>query len=1248
MGNFCIGLRTGDHWWRAFSPRSGPVENGPATGRATSHRRRPGAAVVFSALLIAFAAAGSAHAQNASGQPVINGYKVHGERLSVNLDGISDPNGGPFTNINILWYTVHPTTNVETFIGHREGTYGIGYWHELVRADVGKKIKVEVNFRDAAGNREYVESQTTDVIKAKPKLTIGVASLDEPASGRSTEDIRFTLDRASHRNIRMNVRLVKDPTAPNAGTIGLNEDVTGTVPGVIIFPAGTTEATWPINVHGGTDDNSDDDHPQEVFLVEVSNYHDRWVDVGTGRKDLFVNNDPAPEPTSAQTSTSGRTVLVTFSEDLRRSNALPDSLLNALTVTVDGSDVDLGVAQRQSDAVLAIGLRTGITITQGQTVTVSYRRPNTGATLEDDEYSKVKSFTNLSVTNTSTATATAADPLGVRLTDAPSQHDGATAFTFNLNFTDDVTISAEDMRDHALNVTGGTVTDAAMVDGNADKWSITVEPSGTDDVVISVPTSSSCSDDGALCTADRITLSTGAFTNVPYVSAVVPLTAEFSGVPDEHDGSSAFTFRLAFSEAIRNSYKKLRDEYLSASGGTVARARRVDGRSDLWEIEVNPSGSGTVTVTLASGGSCATAPCTEDRRALSETVTDTVAGPPGLSVADAEAEEGPGAKLRFAITLDRVAAGTVTVRAATSDGTALAGEDYRAKTSVTKSFAPGETRKVVSISVLDDAHDEDAETMTLTLSNPSGAHLADAEAVGTITNSDPMPKAWLARFGRAAADHVVDAVAGRWRADGPEETHLTLGGGRLFGTGGATPGGDKPGYANGLGAGGIGLGGTDSWIGGPSHDGYTGNLPGAGHATERGTAGRVPTHGAATGEPGGYGAVDGWRPGLRDVLLGTSFHYSGSRDNAGGFGEWAAWGRTAATHFGGVDGGTSLQGDVITGMIGIDGRRGRWLGGLLLSHSEGRGTYADPQAAGGDLSSTLTSLHPYARYEFSDRVSVWGVLGYGVGGLSLTPDGGRAVSTDLSSAMAAVGGRGVLAVGSVGARRFELAVRSDALTTRTASDTVAGLAGATGATSRVRVTLEGSGSMPFGAGELVPTLEAGLRYDAGDAENGTGFELGGGLGYAVGRMAVEVEARTLIAHNDANYDEWGFGASMVYRPAKNGRGFSMNLGSAWGATEGGVESLWTRQEAGVPHYARPAYGGQRLQAELGYGFAGGAAQRLWTPYVAARSGDGGRAVRTGLRLAAGTNAEAGLEVGRLEAAGGETDHAVELRWRMRW
>ena len=136
-------------------------------------------------------------------------------------------------------------------------------------------------------------------------------------------------------------------------------------------------------------------------------------------------------------------------------------------------------------------------------------------------------------------------------------------------------------------------------------------------------------------------------------------------------------------------------------------------------------------------------------------VNSAPAAPPALSVADAtaaEPEAGESTTLDFVVTLNRAASGTVTVDYATSDGTATAGADYTAA-SGTLSFQPGDTAKTVSVQVLDDSHNEGSETMTLTLSNATGAVINSnaAQATGTITNNDPIPQAWISRFGRTVA-----------------------------------------------------------------------------------------------------------------------------------------------------------------------------------------------------------------------------------------------------------------------------------------------------------------------------------------------------------------------------------------------------------------------------------------------------------------------------------------------------------------
>ena len=108
---------------------------------------------------------------------------------------------------------------------------------------------------------------------------------------------------------------------------------------------------------------------------------------------------------------------------------------------------------------------------------------------------------------------------------------------------------------------------------------------------------------------------------------------------------------------------------------------------------------------------------------------------PELRVADAAGHEGDDAVMRFEVTLDRAPLEPVTVAYETADGTALAGEDYE-QASGTLTFAVGETKKTVEVAIIDDTVEDSGETFTLRLDAADGAVLADAEATGTILNTE--------------------------------------------------------------------------------------------------------------------------------------------------------------------------------------------------------------------------------------------------------------------------------------------------------------------------------------------------------------------------------------------------------------------------------------------------------------------------------------------------------------------------------
>ena len=828
-------------------------------------------------------------------------------------------------------------------------------------------------------------------------------------------------------------------------------------------------------------------------------------------------------------------------------------------------------------------------------------------------------------------------PLTASFTGLPEAHDGESAFRFRLAFSEPIAISFRSLREDAFAVTGGRVTRGKRVDRRKDLFEITVEPDGAGEVAISLPAGRECSVSGAICTwgPPRKQL-----TNTPTATvagpAGAPLTASFEGVPSEHDGETAFTFRIAFSEPLsRMSGRRLRSDVVAVSGGRATAAGRVDRRRDLWQVTVEPDSLADVTVTLEAGAACDTpaAVCTADGRALSNTISTTVRGPVAVSVADARAEEGTDETIDFAVSLSRAASGTVAVAYATADGTATAGEDYTARNGEL-TFDPGETEKTVRVPVLDDAIDEGEETFTLRLTNATGAAIADGEAIGTIENSDPLQKMWLSRFGRTVAGQVVDAVAGR--LSGPAGgSRVTLGGQSVDLSALSADSAD----ARRTLAGALGAAKDEDPLAGP----------GPLEAARAGSWDDPETGGTVRGLTG------------RELLLGSSFHLAAGGGEAGGPG-YAAWGRIAV---GGFDaeapaekGDVRLDGEVTTGILGADAQWERWLAGVALSVSEGEGSFDQPGVDSGTVESSLTSVNPYVRYEASERLSVWGLLGYGTGDMTLTQAANDnrdeiVTRTDISMRLGAAGARGVLLkAGEDGG--IDLALRGDAFLVQMDWEKVSNETDTGADASRLRLVLEAG--RPFALGEgavLTPALELGLRHDGGDAETGTGVEVGGRIRYtdAGSGLTVEANARKLIAHEDSGYEEWGAGGAVRLDPGASGRGLSLSLAPVWGTPSSGVERLWSARDAAGLVRDDDFEATRRLEGEVGYGFGAPRGLGVVTPYAGLSLADGGgRAWRMGARWQVMPDLTLGLEGTRRAAANDDEapQHGLMLRGTMRW
>ena len=252
-----------------------------------------------------------------------------------------------------------------------------------------------------------------------------------------------------------------------------------------------------------------------------------------------------------------------------------------------------------------------------------------------------------------TMNATEADPLTATLQDIPANHDGLTAFTFRIAFSAEVTISPQDMRDHALTVSGGTVTDARRVDSRKDLWELTVAPTGTGAVSILALQNRACTETGALCTADGRMLSTGLgrsvpgpapqgrqsraplanspATGAPSISGTVQvgetLTADTSGIADT-DGLTGVSYSYQW---IRNDGTSDTD-IQNATGSSYPLAADDEGKTIKVEVRFTDDAENEETLTSTATAEVAAAtPTDPPRRPLNLTAAANEEGTVTLS-----------------------------------------------------------------------------------------------------------------------------------------------------------------------------------------------------------------------------------------------------------------------------------------------------------------------------------------------------------------------------------------------------------------------------------------------------------------------------------------------------------------------------------------------------------------------------------------------------------------------------------------
>ena len=296
------------------------------------------------------------------------------------------------------------------------------------------------------------------------------------------------------------------------------------------------------------------------------------------------------------------------------------------------------------------------------------------------------------------------------------------------------------------------------------------------------------------------------------------------------------------------------------------------------------------------------------------------------------------------------------------------------------------------------------------------------------------------------------------------------------------------------------------------------------------------------------------------------------------------WGQGDLTRFNGnlTRLGMSYRGGLEAAHVGVDlYANDKVLAGLSFMHSWGNMDYSD-DGIDGVLGSRMNTFHPYLYWQPTERVSVWGIGGLGRGQVDVK-EPGRSHDFEADFRMFSGGVRTVLS------RRGsnEVGLRADAFWAQLGTEASEDIAKVRGEAHRARLMLEWVHTKQLSAGRsLSLKVEAGGRFDGGDAERGSGAETGFRLGYLDANSGLDVAmyGRVLVVHA-SDYRDWGLGVQASWDPGEKQRGFRVSVTSTRGQDGGGRTTLWNNANT----VARPPGMGamgmssqSRMESEVAY------------------------------------------------------------------
>ena len=432
----------------------------------------------------------------ATAVPIISGTAQVGETLTADTSGIADADGLDDVSYSYQW--IRSDNGADTDIaGAADSAYTV------VLADQAKTIKVKVSFTDDADNAESLTSAATEAVAAKPNTApTGLPTVSgTPQVGETlTADTSAIEDADGLSGVSYSYQWIAGGTDVDGAT-GSSSLLTSSEQGQAI----QVRVTF-----------TDDAENQETVTSEATAAVAARPNTpatgapaiaGTAQVDETLTSD-----TSGIADADGLTN-ATFSYQWVRNGGTGDAdIAGATSSTYTPSDEDVGETIK---------------------VRVSFA----------DDAGNEETLTS-APTEEVTAAGPAPVPLTVSVTAAaPTTHDGTTAFTFEIRFSEEPEpdFSYRTLKFHAFAVTGGEILKAQRMDKPSNiRWRITVRPDSDAVVSITLPATGDCGETGAICTEDGRMLSNELVLTVDGQDGTPPASSAYDTivVVDEDDDAS--------------------------------------------------------------------------------------------------------------------------------------------------------------------------------------------------------------------------------------------------------------------------------------------------------------------------------------------------------------------------------------------------------------------------------------------------------------------------------------------------------------------------------------------------------------------------------------------------------------------------------------------------------------------------------------------------------------------------------------